>query len=285
MENHGPRPVRHDEALPGLSPARARVLEFLQSQAGPVGAEAVATAFGQHVNTVRAHLDALVGDGLALRHRQGTSGRGRPAWYYRANPQQPEPDARVREHGALAGALAAHLIRTSPSPADEARVAGVEWGRQIARDRGTTTAVPTHRTTSARAAVLDILADLGFSPLESPADATVRLRRCPLLDVARRYPEVVCQVHRGLIGGALIDLGSDDAGVDLLPFAEPDACRLVLPRVDEPVRSQDRTARPKRAATQHPFTSLSGPWPLEIAAQRGKDPSPKERAEGDHDSH
>ena len=235
MENHGPRPVRHDEALPGLSPARARVLEFLQSEADPVGAEAVATAFGQHVNTVRGHLDALVGAGLALRHRQGTSGRGRPAWYYRANPQHPEPDPRVREYGALAGALAAHLIRTSPSPADEARVAGVEWGRQIARDRDTGTTAPTKAI--ARAAVLDILADLGFGPLDSPGDAMVRLRRCPLLDVARRYPVVVCEVHRGLIGGALLELGSDDAGVDLLPFAEPDACRLILPRVGEPVRT------------------------------------------------
>lgn len=237
MKNHGPRPVRHDDALPGLSPARARVLEFLQSQAGPVGAEAVATAFAQHVNTVRGHLDALVGDGLALRHRQGTLGRGRPAWYYRANPQHPEPDARVREYGALAGALAAHLIRTSPSPADEARVAGVEWGRQIARDRDTGPAAPTHRTAHARAEILDILADLGFGPVESHGDATVRLLRCPLLDVARRYPEVVCQVHRGLIGGALIELGGDDAGVDLLPFAEPDACRLILPNVNEPKRS------------------------------------------------
>ena len=234
METHGPRPVRYDDALPGLSPARARVLEFLQSQADPVGAEAVATAFGQHVNTVRGHLDALVGDGLALRHRQGTSGRGRPAWYYRANPLHPEPDARVREYGALAGALAAHLIRTSPSPADEAHLAGLEWGRQIARDRGTGTAVPTNRAAHARVEVLDILAGLGFGPADSPGDATIRLRRCPLLDVARRYPEVVCQVHRGLIGGALIELGSDDAGVDLLPFAEPDACRLILPRVNEP---------------------------------------------------
>ena len=135
MENRGPRPIRHDGALPGLSPARARVLEFLQSQAGPVGAEHVATTFGQHVNTVRGHLDALVDDGLALRHRQGTSGRGRPAWRYRANPHNPEPDARVREYGALAGALAAHLIRTSPTPTAEARIAGVEWGRQIVRDR------------------------------------------------------------------------------------------------------------------------------------------------------
>ena len=51
--------------------------------------------------------------------------------------QNPEPDARVREYGALAGALAAHLIRTSPTPTDEAHVAGVEWGRQIVRDRDT----------------------------------------------------------------------------------------------------------------------------------------------------
>lgn len=235
MENRGPRPVRHDDALPGLSPARARVLEFLQSQAGDVGAEHVARAFGQHVNTVRGHLDALVEDGLALRHRQGTSGRGRPAWHYWANPANPEPDARVREYGALAGALAAHLIRTSPAPTDEARVAGVEWGRQIVGDRNTGPTDTPNPALAARREVLGILEDLGFAPLEFPGEAAVLLRRCPLLDVARRYPEVVCQVHQGLIAGAVTELGGDDAGVDLLPFAEPDACRLVLPHAGAPV--------------------------------------------------
>ena len=233
VDNQGPRPVRHDNALPGLSPARARVLEFLQSQADPVGAEHLATVFGQHVNTVRGHLDALVGDGLALRHRQGTSGRGRPAWYYRANPLNPEPDARVREYGALAGALAAHLIRTSPTPTHEARIAGVEWGRQIVRDRAMGPTSGPDPTAAARREVLGILEDLGFAPLDSPGDATVRLRRCPLLDVARRYPAVVCQVHQGLIEGALTQLG-DNTGVDLQPFAEPDACRLILPHAGEP---------------------------------------------------
>jgi len=237
VENRGPRPVRRDDALPGLSPARARVLEFLQSQAGPVGAEHVARAFAQHVNTVRGHLDALVDDGLALRHRQGTSGRGRPAWHYRANPQNPEPDARVREYGALAGALAAHLIRTSPTPMDEAHVAGVEWGRQIVRDRDARPMSIPAPTVAARREVVEILEDLGFAPLESPGDAVVLLRRCPLLDVARRYPEVVCQVHQGLIAGALTALGGDGDGVDLLPFDEPDACRLVLPRTPSPAPS------------------------------------------------
>jgi predicted ArsR family transcriptional regulator len=213
------------------------VLEFLQSQPDPVSAEHVATTFAQHVNTVRGHLDALAVDGLALRHRQGTSGRGRPAWYYRANPQRPEPDARVREHGALAGALAAHLIRTSPTPADEARAAGIEWGRQIARDRDTGPASPANPTAHARREVLRVLDDLGFAPAESPGEAVVRLRRCPFLDVARRYPEVVCRVHQGLITGALTELGGDAAGIDLMPFAEPLACRLILPHVGEPVPS------------------------------------------------
>ena len=237
VKNNGPRPVRRDDALPGLSPARARVLEFLQSQPDPVSAEHVATTFAQHVNTVRGHLDSLVVDGLALRHRQGTSGRGRPAWYYRANPQRPEPDARVREHGALAGALAAHLIRTSPAPADEARAAGIEWGRQIARDRDTGHASATNPTAHARREVLRLLDELGFAPAESPGEAVVRLRRCPLLDVARRYPEVVCQVHQGLVTGALTELGGDGGLVDLMPFSDPDACRLILPHGGEPVPS------------------------------------------------
>lgn len=39
----------------------------------------------------------------------------------------------------------------------------------------------------------------------------------------RWYPEVVCQVHHGLIEGALTQLGGHDAGVGLQPFADPDA--------------------------------------------------------------
>jgi predicted ArsR family transcriptional regulator len=237
VENEGPSPVRYDRSIPALTPARARVLEYLQSQPGPVSSEHVASAFGQHVNTVREHLDSLVADGLALRHLHHASGRGRPAWHYRANPRKLEPAARVREHGALAGALAAHLIRTSPAPADEARLAGVEWGRQIARERDSGPTPSRQPTAQTRGEVLGILDDLGFAPLESEGTTVVLLRRCPLLDVARQYPQIVCQVHRGLVAGALLEFGSDDTGVDLLPFADPDACRLILPHPGQPVSS------------------------------------------------
>lgn len=123
----GPAPVRRSLAAAGLSQARARLLEHLQGQ-GVVRVEGAASAFGQHPNTVREHLDALVEGGFLLRDRSPSAGRGRPAWRYRANPDQPEPDPRVREYGALAGALAAHIATHSPDPHAGARQAGARWG-------------------------------------------------------------------------------------------------------------------------------------------------------------
>jgi predicted ArsR family transcriptional regulator len=57
----------------------------------------------------------------------------------------------------------------------------------------------------------------------------VRLTRCPLLEAAHRTPEVVCGVHVGIVRGALVERGASPAGTALTPFAEPGACRLVLP--------------------------------------------------------
>ena len=68
----------------------------------------------------------------------------------------------------------------------------------------------------------------GFAP-EHEGDEQVRLTRCPLLEAAHRHPEVVCGVHLGIVRGALEEYGADPEGSDLLPFAEPGACRLVMP--------------------------------------------------------
>ena len=58
----------------------------------------------------------------------------------------------------------------------------------------------------------------------------VRLTRCPLLEAAHKYPDVVCGVHLGLAQGALEEYGAASDGTDLVPFAEPGACRLRLAR-------------------------------------------------------
>jgi predicted ArsR family transcriptional regulator len=83
--------------------------------------------------------------------------------------------------------------------------------------------------------VVGLLADLGFEPRrDSAAPGTVRLTRCPLLGAATRHPQVVCGVHLGVVRGALEELGADPAGSDLVPFAEPGACRLLVPPLPRP---------------------------------------------------
>ncbi len=69
---------------------------------------------------------------------------------------------------------------------------------------------------------------MGFEPEADGEHVEVRLTRCPLLDAAVLHPDVVCGVHLGTARGALETYGTDPAGVDLLPFAEPGACLLLL---------------------------------------------------------
>ncbi len=197
-------------ALPDTS---ARLLESLQCREEPVGVQQLAEELEVHPNTVREGLDLLRERGLVERHRRASPGRGRPAWVYQADGTLREPDRRVREHGALAGALAAHLSATSPQPGSEGRAAGRRWGVALAAGR----------TGPAREVVLDVLEELDFSPSVTGHD--ILLRTCPLLDVARAHPDVVCAVHEGMVQGVLEELGAPD-DVRLSPFAHPAGCLL-----------------------------------------------------------
>ena len=222
MEILGPAPARYDTAAVPLSPQRARVLEHLQGSAAAVTVESLATRLVQHPNTARKHLEGLVARGLATRSPAPILGRGRPGWQYTAALGQAEPDPRVRDYAGLAGALAAHISRTSSDPGADALAAGDTWGRSLVTDPSARS--PAH----ARRQVVGLLARLGFDPSGDARGAKVRLRRCPLLDVARAQPDIVCPLHLGLVRGALAELGGDPQRAHLRPFAEPGACLLQL---------------------------------------------------------
>lgn len=222
----GPAPVRGAAVGPRLSGQRAAILERLQQAGTPTTIAGLATELGLHQNTVRGHLDALVDRGLAVRGRALAHGRGRPAWTYTAATENVEPDQRVRDYAGLATALAGHIARTSGDAGAEALHAGRAWGRELATDRPP--GAPLTTAAAARRAVAGLLQDLGFDPLSDPDATTAALRRCPLLDAAKRYPGVVCQVHLGIVRGAMDVLGGDPQRTALLPFAEPGACRLHL---------------------------------------------------------
>ena len=216
----GPIPAPSATGHVPLSGQRLRVLGYVRGHA-PVRTVDAATALGLHRNTVREHLDALVGLGLVERATEPAAGRGRPAALYR--PSAADPAVAARDYAGLATALAGHLARTSADPERDARAAGVEWGRELAEEISRSDG---HK----RQAVLDALTRLGFAPDDEGAERGVALRRCPLLDAARRYPSVVCQVHLGIVEGLLESIEAPTGpGLDLIPFAEPGACRLFLP--------------------------------------------------------
>jgi predicted ArsR family transcriptional regulator len=206
-----------------LSASRGRVLEVLDEQTRPVSLAALAALAGLHVNTVREHLDALVDSGLVRRERAPIVGRGRPAWLYSAVPDDEQPAA-VAEYAGLATALADVIEQTSNSPRRDAIEAGRRWGRQLAADLGPDGG----GGPDARRRVVQLLDGLGFGPQPDGRHAIIRLTRCPLLDAARRHPDIVCGVHLGIVRGALEVYGGEPDRADLLAFSEPGACLLDL---------------------------------------------------------
>lgn len=210
-----------------LSASAAKVLDNLRAEQRPIALGALAESTSLHPNTVREHLDTLIRAGFAARTRRQPHGRGRPAWTYEATAAITE----TSEYAALAVVLSSTIARTSAQPSRDAEIAGEDWGRDLARGRGATPTTPE----SARARAVELLDDLGFEPRHDPsAPSSVRLARCPLLEAARSNPGIVCNVHLGMLRGALSEYGADPTGSALVPFAEPGACLLVIPPVYGP---------------------------------------------------
>ena len=213
-----------------MSRAQARVLSALQAEAEPVTLTDLSILTGLHANTLRDHLDALESAGRVRRRTAAPTGPGRPRTLYAPLPADHSGGS---EYAGLAAALASTIHRTSPQPARDAAEAGEGWGHELAADR--------HRPgetgeAGARGNVVALLDEIGFAPRSDATDTTVRLTRCPLLDTARRFPDVVCAVHLGIVRGALAEYGADPSGAELHPFSEPGACRLHLPASPSDVR-------------------------------------------------
>jgi predicted ArsR family transcriptional regulator len=73
------------------------------------------------------------------------------------------------------------------------------------------------------------MARLGFEPAPEPVTAGehVAFLRCPFKELAEAYPELVCNLHRGLCEGVVDQAGSGSV-VGFSTLYEPDPCHVVV---------------------------------------------------------
>ncbi len=208
-----------------LGQSRAHVLDLLRAAGSPVGVRDIADQAGLHPNTARFHLDALVDAGLAARAPKERTTPGRPSMAYRAVAGG-EPMGR-RRYRLLAEMLTSLIAGMLPKPGEAAEEAGREWGRYL------TEPPPPYQRLDAGEAVGRLTAttaEIGFAP-EAVTDGTqyqLRLRQCPFREVAENHQDVVCQLHLGLMQGALAQMRAPVTADRLQPFAEPSLCIAYL---------------------------------------------------------
>jgi predicted ArsR family transcriptional regulator len=208
-----------------LGQSRAHVLDLLRAAGSPVGVRDIADQAGLHPNTARFHLDALVDAGLAARAPKERTTPGRPSMAYRAVAGG-ETMGR-RRYRLLAEMLTSLIAGMLPKPGEAAGEAGREWGRYL------TEPPPPYQRLDAGEAVERLtatMAEIGFAP-EAVTDGTqyqLRLRQCPFREVAENHQDVVCQLHLGLMQGALAQMRAPVTADRLQPFAEPSLCIAYL---------------------------------------------------------
>jgi len=235
VEIKGPRANLTRQLHHEVSAARLAMWNLVAQTPEPLTAARAAELANTHVNTAREHLEGLHDSGVVRRIRHHAGGRGRPSWAYELITPPGVVDS---EYAGLATALARQLLRSADNPQQAAREAGEDWGRELAAQHTTAHEVvgaqgvgKNGRATPSEiaAAVIHVLTNMGFAPETEPDDPEVtRLTRCPLLDTSLKYPQVVCQVHAGLMTGIMNALGASDAGMELIPFAEPGACLVTF---------------------------------------------------------
>jgi predicted ArsR family transcriptional regulator len=208
-----------------LGQSRAHVLDLLRAAGSPAGVRDIADQAGLHPNTARFHLDALVDAGLAARAPKERTTPGRPSMAYRAVAGG-ETMGR-RRYRLLAEMLTSLIAGMLPKPGEAAGEAGREWGRYL------TEPPPPYQRLDAGEAVEKLtatMAEIGFAP-EAVTDGTqyqLRLRQCPFREVAENHQDVVCQLHLGLMQGALAQMRALVTADRLQPFAEPSLCIAYL---------------------------------------------------------
>lgn len=184
----------------------------------PLTTTMVSEALDLHPNTVRPHLERMRDVGLLDVETESKGEVGRPQHRYSLAAGAPslglEPPAMPLMSRMLLGVAAA-----SGASREEAIEIGRQQGRAAAAAVEAAAVVAELDDVEDRAAVclaalVDELARIGFDPaVADDADGVVvAFTRCPFAELAESNPELVCNLHRGLVEGFVEAVGG--AGID-----------------------------------------------------------------------
>ena len=202
---------------------RFALYQELSQATAPLSAQELADALGLHANTVRLHLERLRDAELIEVEAIHRGTVGRPQHRYFLAPGAPGIGLDPPSHVLLAGLLATLAERVG-ADADEAADTGYVWG---------TEAVKRTRTRSCVTALEQELARLGFEPETTAADGAaeggtrIEFLHCPFRELAEAYPELVCNLHRGLCEGVVDQVGGGSVD-EFATLYDPEPCHVTL---------------------------------------------------------
>jgi len=257
---HEPLPPRDVLRVLGDNTRYAIFLELARAARPLVTAEIAAT-LGLHPNTVRPHLDRMREVGLLDVTTDARGEVGRPQHRYSTIAEAPSLTSRAERQGdpslpppcrdcgagstgscrseranlsATAQSLEPSTIpvlarmvlnmaeRLQAGPADAAAVGETEGAARAAGYA----AAPS--TLEALVADLD---RLGFDPVASegttPDAVVVAFANCPFAPYAASHPDLVCNLHRGLVSGFVEAMGDAEV-VEFCSFAHRTPCQVEI---------------------------------------------------------
>jgi predicted ArsR family transcriptional regulator len=188
-----------------------------------LSAQDLAEALGIHANTVRLHLERLREAGLVDVEAVHRGTVGRPQHLYFLAAGAPALGFDPPAHALLAGLLAALAERVGADAVD-----ATETGRVWGADAGRRT-----RSRSCLRALEGELARLGFEPAAEAADGAhegstrIEFLHCPFRELAEAYPELVCNLHRGLCEGVVDSVGGGSVE-EFATLYDPEPCHVVV---------------------------------------------------------
>lgn len=180
----------------------------------------IADALDLHPNTVRPHLERMRDVGLLDVEIDNRGTVGRPQHRYSLAADAPSLGLEPSAFRLLAGLLAASAASAGVNP-DTVAAIGRQHGRSSAAGR--------QSVEGCVAALMAELAELGFDPAaaEDGAATSIKFAHCPFKELAEAFPELVCNLHRGIVEGFVEQAG----GARVLEFAtllDRDPCRVEL---------------------------------------------------------